>query len=248
MSKGHGHGHGHRHEHGHEHGHGHGGHHHHGPYDRNRNPVDRARYLERLEGSDRAAWQMPDRLVEELGLQPGDHACDVGVGPGYLALRMARAVGPEGVVHAIDVEPAMIEVLRERSARAGLSNVRGILGRPGREALPPRRCRVILIVNTYHHFPDGVRSLRRLAGRLSAGGRIVVVDFHRRELPVGPPRDHKVSRASVVEAARAAGLVLARERRFLPYQYFLEFVPVSSPGAAPSVRKARRPRRARRGA
>ena len=37
---------------------------------------------------------MPDRVVEALALRPGDVACDVGAGSGYLALRMARAVGP----------------------------------------------------------------------------------------------------------------------------------------------------------
>jgi ubiquinone/menaquinone biosynthesis C-methylase UbiE len=210
----------------HEPGHGHGAH---------GNPPDLESYLARLEGEDRIAWQKPDEVVGALGLRPGDSACDIGVGPGYFALRLARAVGPRGRVYAIDVEPRMIEILRERLRAEGLSNVRPILARGGKPALPPRRCDVILVVNTFHHFPDGPATLRALARRLAPGGRIVNVDFHDRELPVGPPPDHKISREAFIALARQAGLEVAAEHPFLPYQYFLVLKP------APPVRGRRAP-------
>lgn len=203
--------------------------HSHSHLDRHRNPEEFARYLEKLEGPDRAAWQRPERLVEALGLRPGDVVCDVGAGPGYLALRLARAVGPGGTVFAIDVEPRMVEALRHRAREAGVANVKPILARGERGALPPRPCDLILVVNTFHHFPDGAAYLRALAGRLAPGGRIVNVDFHR-NAPQGPPPELKLSRVEFLAIARKGGLELARERRFLPYQYFLELVPVSRPG------------------
>jgi ubiquinone/menaquinone biosynthesis C-methylase UbiE len=231
------HGHGHEHDRGNEHGRGHGHHHGDPQYDKHRNPVDFARYLSRLEDPSREAWQRPEALVEALGLASGDVACDVGAGPGYLALRMAGAVGPRGVVYAVDVDPRMIETLRDRARKAGLRNVRPLLSTSRRMALPPRRCAVILMVNAFHHFPDGARTLARLASRLAPGGRIVVVDFHKRALPVGPPPGHKLSRAEVAATARKSGLEVARERRFLPYQFFLELVPVRVP--APGRRASR---------
>jgi SAM-dependent methyltransferase len=266
------------HEHGQEHGHEHGrarepehdhGHarglrarEHHGPgrgrgqgageagRDRHGNPRDLAGYLARLEGEDRHAWQKPDRVVAALRLPPGGVACDVGVGPGYFALRMARAVGERGVVYAIDVEPRMLEVLADRMRQAGATNIRPILARGGRGALPPRLCDVILVVNTFHHFPAGARDLRRLARRLAPGGRIVNVDFHRRETPVGPPLEHRVAREAFLAAARAAGLRLVREHRFLPWQYFLELAPagaeaVRAAGSAGILPRAWAPRSTR---
>ena len=224
--------------HGHAHGHDHG----HGPYDRHRNPEDFDRYMGKLENPEREAWQKPDRVVELLGLEPGDVACDVGAGPGYLALRMARVVGPTGAVYAIDVDPRMIEAISRRLAAAGIENVHPILSDARRGALPPRRCRVILVVNAFHHFPDGAAYLRKLGGRLAPGGRIVIVDFHRRKLPVGPPVGHKVSRTDVAAAANRAGLEVARERRFLPYQYFLELV---VRGSTPGRARARPPGKGR---
>ena len=218
-------GHGNKHGPGHEHGHAHA----HGPFDRHRNPEDFERYLGKLENPEREAWQMPDQVVEALALRPGDVACDVGAGPGYLALRMARAVGPSGAVFAIDVDRRMIDALGGRIRETGIENVHPILSDAKRGALPPRRCRVILVVNAFHHFPDRAGYLRRLAGRLGPEGRIVIVDFHRKQLPVGPPPDHKISRPGVAAEARRAGLEVVRERRFLPYQYFLELAPVRAP-------------------
>jgi SAM-dependent methyltransferase len=192
------------------------------------NPADLEGYLARLEGEDRIAWQKPDQVIRALGLCPGARACDIGVGPGYFAIRLARAVGPRGRVYAIDVEPRMIAVLRERLRAAGLSNVRPILARGPGPALPPHSCDVVLIVNTFHHFPDGPGTLRALAGRLAPGGRIVNVDFHKRELPVGPPIEHKVARESFLADANAAGLKLVQEHGFLPHQYFVVLAPSAS--------------------
>jgi len=206
-------------EHGRPHGHPHGNGHPHGR-DRHGNPEDLDRYLARLEDPERIAWQKPDEVVAALGLAPGAVACDLGAGPGYFAIRMARAVGPAGRVHAIDVEPRMIEILSRRAREAGVSNVAPLLAKEG-ESSPPEPCDLVLIVNAFHHFPDGAGTLRRLASHLRPGGRIANVDFHEGELPVGPPPEHKVSRAAFLAAAAEAGLEVADEKTFLPYQYFV---------------------------
>ena len=213
---GRGHGHGPAHGHGHRHGHGHGD----VERDRHGNPVDMVRYLARLEDPERLAWQKPDEVVLALGLRAGDVAADVGVGPGYFALRMARAVGATGRIHALDVEPKMLEILAGRLKEAGLSNVRPHLAKDGELAAPPEPCAAILTVNTFHHFPDRPAALATLAAGLAPGGRLALVDFHAGELPVGPPPEHRVSREEGLAAARAAGLTVLREETFLPYQFF----------------------------
>jgi SAM-dependent methyltransferase len=113
----------------------------------------------------------------------------------------------------------MLELLAQRARDAGLSNVEPVHTDGLRPPLSPAACDAILVVNAYHHFPDGPGVLRALAGRLAPSGRLVVVDFHP-DTPVGPPPDHLISREAFLDGVARAGLRVAREERFLPYQYF----------------------------
>jgi ubiquinone/menaquinone biosynthesis C-methylase UbiE len=185
------------------------------------NPRDLQLMLGRLEDPARARWQRPARLLGALGLRPGQTVAEIGAGSGYLVRRLARAVGPRGRVYAVDAEPRMLPVLLERLRRARIGNVTPVLGRDDDPLLPDRTCDLVLVVNTYHHFPGGPRFLRRLARLLRAGGRLVNVDFHRRETPVGPPLARRIARDAFLRDARRAGMRLVGEVTFLPYQYCL---------------------------
>jgi ubiquinone/menaquinone biosynthesis C-methylase UbiE len=192
------------------------------------NPADLRAYVRRQESPDRAAWQKPAAVIRTLGLRRGQVIADVGAGPGYFSLRLARAVGPAGHVYAVEAEPAILEVLRQRITAAGARNITPVLGRPDDALLPARRCDLVLVVDAYHHVPAGPAFLRRLARALASGGRLVNIDFVRRDTPVGPPVEQRVARERFLRDARRAGLVLADEHRFLPYQYFLVLRPRAS--------------------
>src|SRR5215510_4714553 len=202
---------------------------HHEERDRHGNPEDLAAYIGKMESPDREEWQKPSEVLRALALRSGQVACDIGAGPGYFSLRLSQAVGESGVVYAVDVEPRILQVLLDRIEKSRAANVVPVLALRGNPLLPRAACDLILIVDTFHHFPDPVAYLRRLALSLRKDGRIVNIDFHKRELPVGPPLDHKVSREEFLDKARAAGLALVREHTFLPYQYFLVLGPAPLP-------------------
>jgi ubiquinone/menaquinone biosynthesis C-methylase UbiE len=179
--------------------------------------------IARQEAPERAEWQKPAAVIRALKLGRGQVVADVGAGPGYFALRLARAVGSSGHVYAVDAEPVVLDALRERVRGAQAHNVTPVLGGADDPLLPARHCDAVLIVDTYHHFEDGPAFLRRVARSLKPGGRLVNIDYIRRETPVGPPVEHRVAREDFVRDARRAGLRLVAEHRFLPYQYFLVF-------------------------
>ena len=186
---------------------------------------DLAAFVRRQMDPARARWQKPGAVVRALGLRRGQVVAEIGAGPGYFTPRLARAVGPRGHVYAVDPEPAVLQVLRRNLARARVSNVTPVLSRPDDPLLPASRCDLALIVNSYHHFPDGPALLRRIARALGRDGRIVNIDFDKRETPVGPPVENRVAREDFLRDARRAGLALMAEHRFLPYQYFLVLGP-----------------------
>lgn len=195
------------------------------------NPEDLVAYLARMDAPERAVWQQPARVVRALGLRRGQTVCEVGAGSGYLTLRLARAVGPTGRVFAVEAEPRILEVLVGRVREHRARNVTPVLGLDDDPLVPLGACDLILVVDTYHHFPDGPAYLRRLARSLRPGGRIVNIDFHRRETPVGPPLEHRVAREEFLRDAARAGLRRVREFDFLPYQYFVVLAPARPPSA-----------------
>lgn len=184
-------------------------------------PKDFEAFVGRMLDPDRTQWQKPTRVVKALGIRPGSVVADVGAGPGYFTVPLARAVGASGRVFAVDPGLPHLERLRERLMKSGVRNVTPILSRGDDPHLPPRTCHVVLVVNTYHHFPSGPAFLRRAAEALRPGGVLAGIDFEKRETPVGPPVDHRVSREEFLRDAGRAGLRLVAEHRFLPYQYFV---------------------------
>ena len=160
---------------------------------RHGNPADLSSYIERLEAPDRATWQLPDQVVAALALRPGQVVADLGAGPGYFTLRLAHQVGRRGRVFAVDVEPAILAVLRDRISAQGAGGITPVLGLPDDPLLPPASCDRVLSVNAYHHYPDRPAALRRMAKLLRRGGRLAVIDFHKRETPMGPPVSERVA-------------------------------------------------------
>ena len=178
----------------------------------------------------RDAWQKPDELVAALGIARGDVVADLGAGTGYLSRRLAAAVGPDGTVLAVETEPNLVVHLRERAEREKTPNVVPVLASAADPRLPVGLVDLILVVDTYHHFDDRRAYLRTLRRFLRPSGRVAIVDWQKRELPVGPPMEHKLPREQVLDEMRASGYRLAAEHTMLPYQYFLVFAQ-AEPGA-----------------
>lgn len=188
--------------------------------DQHGNPAHLRAYIKRLESPERDTWQRPDDVVAALPLRRDHVVADLGAGPGYFSLRLARKVGPSGRVFAVDVEPAILSALRERVAGAKLPQVTPVLGLADDPLLPPASCDLVLSVAAYHHYPNRPAALRQMARLLRRGGRLALIDFHNRETPVGPPVGQRVPREAVLRHIQRAGLRVAQELTFLPHQYF----------------------------
>ncbi|MCY3846198.1 MAG: methyltransferase domain-containing protein, partial [Acidobacteria bacterium] len=177
-----------------------------------------------LEGPDRDAWQQPERIMDLLRIADGAAVADIGAGGGWFTVRLARRVGPNGLVYAEDIQPQMLESINRRVRREGLANVRTIHGTPT-DPLLPSPVDAVLIVDVYAAVAveDRIPLLRNLLPLLAPGGRVGIVDFKLDGGGPGPPLAERVEPEAVVRDARAAGLRL-REREDLRYQYVLVFV------------------------
>ena len=185
-------------------------------------------YIAALDDPARDAYQQPHEVIMALDLHEGEVIADIGAGSGYFTLRLARHVGASGHVYGVDIRPDMIRHLNERVRDAGLLNVSTILAPPDDPLLPQPVDR-FLLVDVWHHVEDHPAYLALMTSRLKPGGQVVMIDFHKRDLPVGPPVEMKIAREDLVREMEANGFRLAAEHTFLPYQYFLVFTVASDP-------------------
>jgi len=178
-----------------------------------------------LEGPDRDAWQRPDQIMDALRIGDGSKVADLGAGSGWFTIRLARRVGPNGVVYAEDIQRQMFEAISRRVARENLSKVvKPVLGEPHDPKLPGK-VDAVLIVEAYHEMDQPVVLLRNVARYLEPKGRIGIVEFTREGGGPGPAMEVRVDPERVIRDAEAAGLALESREHFLPYQYMLVFVP-----------------------
>jgi predicted methyltransferase len=176
-----------------------------------------------LEGPDRAVWQKPDQIMDALGIADGAKVADIGAGAGWFTMRLARRVGPNGVVYSTDVQREMLDVIRRRVAREGLQNVRLLQGEDSSLGLPSSGALdAVLAVDVYPEVKDRVTFLRNLATALKVDGRIGIVNYKLGGGGPGPAPSEgvRVAQATVEADARAAGLRVQGSEN-LPYQYLL---------------------------
>jgi ubiquinone/menaquinone biosynthesis C-methylase UbiE len=181
-------------------------------------------YIAMLEDPKRDEYQKPQEVLTALQLKAGETIADIGSGSGYFTLRFAAHVGASGRVFAVDIDPEMIRHLNRRVRDAGVRNVQTVLADPDDPLLPDGSIDRFVVVDTWHHIEKPVEYLARMKKMLKPGGQVVMIDFQKKELPLGPPMEMKIAREDLVRQMAANGFRLAKEHTFLPYQYFLVFV------------------------
>jgi ubiquinone/menaquinone biosynthesis C-methylase UbiE len=184
---------------------------------------DSKAYIAKLEDPSREKYQKPHEVIMALDLKPGEAIADIGAGSGYFSLRFARHVGEEGRVYAVDVSSDMILHMNRRIRELGLKNVITILAPAEDPLLADATVDRIFFCDTWHHVEKQIEYLALLKRMLKPGGQLVMIDFQKRELPLGPPMEMKIAREDLILQLETAGFRLVKEHDFLPYQYFLIF-------------------------
>lgn len=163
------------------------------------------------------------RMREALALKPGMTVCDMGSGNGYHSLPMAKAVAPDGRVLAVDIQPEMLEMLKERAAAQQVTNVECIVGEAHDPHLPEASCDLILLVDVYHEFSHPEEMLTAMRHALKPDGQIVLVEFRAEDETVPIRPEHKMSREQILKEMTANGYRFVRSFDELPWQHMMWF-------------------------
>lgn len=181
------------------------------------------RFAAIFDAPDRDEWQKPEELVAQMALTPGTVVADLGAGTGYFLGRLSEAVGPEGRVDALDVEPAMVAHMQERAAREGLENVIARVIEMDDPGLDDASVDAILIVDTWHHIAERPSYAAKLLRALKPGGVVWVVDFTL-DAPQGPPVEMRLAPEQTIRELTEGGFSAQVVNETMPHQYLVRAV------------------------
>jgi ubiquinone/menaquinone biosynthesis C-methylase UbiE len=167
--------------------------------------------------------ESPTLMRQELQVKPGMTICDMGCGNGFHTLPLAKEVGETGKIYAVDVQPEMIEMLKQNLDVKGVKNVIPIVGAFHDPKLPPDTCDLILLVDVYHEFSHPVQMLAAMRKALKPDGQLVLVEFRAEDKMVPIKPEHKMSKEQIHKEMNANGFIMKREFDGLPWQHLMFF-------------------------
>jgi arsenite methyltransferase len=179
-------------------------------------PPSSDEYVKVLDDPSRDEWQRPHDVVMALDLNPAQTIADIGAGTGYFARRFAKHAGK---VYAVDIDEKLLAI----AANSAPPNLETVTAAADDPRLPPRSVDIVFFCDVLHHIENRPAYYEKVARALKPGGRVVVIDFHEKPLPVGPPPSMKLSGNALIEEFQRAGFKLSKRLDTLPYQYFLFF-------------------------
>ena len=165
----------------------------------------------------------PSEVIDRLDFKPGMVVADIGAGAGFFALPFARAVGPEGMVWAVDLQSAMLQILEEKLRQAGAPGNIGLReGHAANTGLPDGRCDLTFLGNIWHELDEPGAVLAEMRRILRPGGRVAILDW-RTDVPYppGPPPEHRVAPSQTEAMLRGDNWRNISFRHLGQYSYLL---------------------------
>ncbi len=156
-----------------------------------------------LDSDYRRAIQPPQQIIERSGIRPGMKVLEVGCGSGAYTTHVARAVGPEGEVCALDIQPEMLEQIARKLRRPENQDIRNIrLWQGSAYDLPfdDETFDVVYMITVLQEIPDRWLALAEVNRVLKPNGRLAVTEFM-------PDPDYPLVR-STIKQGRSAGFIV----------------------------------------
>lgn len=145
----------------------------------------------------------PDKIVQEFDIKKGDYVADFGCGAGYFAICMAKIVGDDGKIYALDVLKTALESVRNKAKSKDLLNIETIwsnLETPSGSKLEDEFVDLVLLANILFQSSKKADIIKEAKRVVKAGGKMVVIDWEEKQ-PMGPPQDRIVSKDSIKKIA-----------------------------------------------
>lgn len=141
------------------------------------------KYIERMNSLEGGIEPKIPEVIEKLRLKRGDIVADIGSGSGTFSIPMAKAIAPNGILYAADIDQKMLDYVAERAKKEGVTNLRTVLGVNDDPKLPVKDVNVAFFHRVLHMIEHRQTYLNATAPYLKLDGRIVIIDKNPEQSP-----------------------------------------------------------------
>lgn len=170
---------------------------------------------------------VPDAMWDAFGAPDASVAVEVGAGTGLFAREFAARMPADGIVYAIDAEPAMTAWMREHLRETGGARIEVVDAEAENLPLDDESADLVYMINLHHELDDPVRALQEALRVLKPGARIGVVDWKKEPTPKGPPIEHRAGAERIASDLAQAGFAQVEHKPVLRYH---DVVVAAKPG------------------
>ena len=179
--------------------------------------------VDAYEAKERQYWQKPKLVLNSLGDISDKTVADIGAGTGYFSLRFLPFAKK---VIAIDIDPRMtnfMQIAKNDMDATFSKNLEVRLAESNDPKLEKNEADIIFLSNTYVYIDDRISYFNRLLENLATDGKLIIVDFKKKRIPVHENPDERLPLYVVEQELLEAGYdVVKTDDQSLPYQYIIE--------------------------
>jgi ubiquinone/menaquinone biosynthesis C-methylase UbiE len=182
--------------------------------------IDRAKFLM---SEERKRFHDPQTVLKSIGAKQGMVMADLGSGPGFFTVPMAQLAGENGLVYAVDGDPAMLNALKENLAKAGVNPqvVKIINSDVCNTRIPDASVDLVLFANLLPEVSDRKAFFQELH-RISKPDAIIVdLDWKKTPTEHGPPLKERLSEDEASTVFTENGFSVIKLVDVGPYHYEL---------------------------
>ncbi|KKU50753.1 MAG: Methyltransferase type 11 [Parcubacteria group bacterium GW2011_GWA2_47_10] len=156
----------------------------------------------------------PEKIVKQFSLPQGLYVADFGCGAGYFTIPVAKAVGKDGKVYAIDIQKTLLDTIRVKANLEHISNIETVWGdleSPNGSKLKDAQVDFVMVANILFQSQKKPEVLKEAARVLKPGGWLSVIEWDQSEFTAGPPVEMRVDPDTTKKFAASAGLEFKHE-------------------------------------
>ena len=173
-----------------------------------------------------AGFMRPEKILGEVGVHTGMRVADFGSGAGYFAIPLAKLVGDEGVVYAVDIQKPVLESVQSRVKLFTIFNIqiiRGDLEKESGSTLEAESVDMVLCANVLYQARDKKAIIVEAKRVLVKNGRLIVIEWNTDSSALGPALKLRIPVDSLKSLAEKEGFIFKKEFDAGNHHYGLVF-------------------------